>query len=558
MPVRKPARRLRLGPVVGHTDDTSSRVWVQVRAGDDPSQYALRVEGIGSFPFVSTEGGANEFGTAIAVAFGLRPDMRYRYRIARRGRFVFGAGGSFRTMPPPGSMTNLLFCAISCNLVETDGAWQQLAEFIESSQPSFLLMMGDQVYMDDDVPDVFRKHLDSDPGVRRKAMVEKYRENWSRTVVAKVLANVPTYMVWDDHDICDGWGSNAGHSPTMAEKHPRGAKIFEKCNAYFEDARDVYWHFQFCHNPMPWDFRDPVASTLADPAFPNYVAGPPLHGQRAGMPYVFRCGRLVVMVLDSRGERDVFRKELPILGARQWQFVDEVLARLPENADALAVVTATPIASQDPDGAAQRLFGERTDDIEAFKRGDEENTLHKKSTKDDVKQILLTISNAHLSRAAGQQFNLGNFLVSNIDEARDQWCHRFARAEQADLLRKAAKAREANRAPGARRELLFVSGDIHIGCTFEISFSKPECTALSLTASGISAIESDTQPLVGVFVDQEFDVAKGIRSKLGNVVNQFNFGVIQVQPNGRGAKVFGSVAHEGSSLAIGVDAKDLL
>jgi len=40
----------------------------------------------------------------------------------------------------------------------------------------------------------------------------------------------------------------------------------------------------------------------------------------------------MVLVLDSRGERDVFRKQYPILGARQWQFIDEVLARLPADA----------------------------------------------------------------------------------------------------------------------------------------------------------------------------------------------------------------------------------
>jgi hypothetical protein len=556
MPARRPPRRLQLGPVVGHTDDGSARIWIQIRAFDDPAQYALRVEGVGLFAFISTEGGAVEFGTAIATAVGLQSDLRYRYRVTRRGRFIAGANGTFRTLPPPASMTNLLFCAISCNLAETDGAWQQLGDFVERAQPSFLLMMGDQVYMDEDKPDLFEDHLDSDPATRRKAMAEKYRASWSRAAVAKVLANVPTYMVWDDHDIRDGWGSSAGDSPTLAAQYPHGAKIFQKTSAYFEDARDVYWHFQGCHNPQPGDYRDPALPGVPDPAFPNYIAAPPPHGQRQSMPFVFRCGRLMVLVLDSRGERDVFRKQYPILGARQWQFIDEVLQRLPADADALAVVTSTPIASQDPDGQVQRLFGTRTDDIEAFKRGDEKELFHPKSTQ-DIDQFILAAAGAHLSRAAGTQFNLGNFKVSNIDEARDQWSHRFARPEQVDLLRKTAAARLANRSSGSGRELLFLSGDIHIGCTFEISLSKPSSKALSLTSSGISGVE-DVQPLIGVFVDQEFAIAKGVRSTLGNVVNQFNFGVVQVQPTGRGAKVFGTLAHEGNSFAAGVDLKDIL
>ena len=65
--------RLRLGPVVGHTDDASTRVWIQVV--DDPARYALRVEGAGIFPFQSTEGGVLEFRTAIAVAAGPPPGV---------------------------------------------------------------------------------------------------------------------------------------------------------------------------------------------------------------------------------------------------------------------------------------------------------------------------------------------------------------------------------------------------------------------------------------------------------------------------------------------------
>ncbi len=347
MASRRGPRRLQLGPVVGHTDDTSTRIWIQV--SDDPARYGLRVEGVGLFKFESTEFGAVEFGTAIALVTGLQPDLRYRYRVVRAGRFVRGANGSFRTLPPPSSMTNLLFCAISCNGAEQDGAWQKFSEFVERSQPSFVVMMGDQVYLDEDAPNVFQQHFHSDSATRRRAMAEMYRVNWSRDSVRQVLANVPTYMVWDDHDIRDGWGSLAPDSPIMAAKHPRGVPIFRACTAYFEDARDVYWHFQGCRNPLPGDYHDPLTGQ-PDPAFPNYIGGPLPHGLRLGMPFVFRCGRLMVLMLDSRGERDVFRKDYPILGQRQWTFIDDVFAHLPADVDALAVVTATPIASQDPDG----------------------------------------------------------------------------------------------------------------------------------------------------------------------------------------------------------------
>ena len=74
-----------------------------------------------------------------------------------------------------------------------------------------------------------------------------------------------------------------------------------------------------------------------------------------------------------------------------------------------------------------------------------------------------------MTRLSGTPVNLGAFKISNIDEARDQWSHKFSRPEQADLIRKAGQARLANRAGGAPRGLMFLSGDIHTGCIFDIS-----------------------------------------------------------------------------------------
>lgn len=554
MATRRNVRRLQLGPVVGHTDESSTRIWIQV--ADDPSRYALRVEGVGLFPFESTEGGAVEFGTAIARVAGLQADRRYRYRVVRAGRFVPGASGSVRTMPPPSSMTNLLFCAISCNGAARLGAWERFATFVEDAQPSFVLMMGDQVYLDEDEPNVFRNHFDADAARRRRAMADMYRSNWSRDALRRVFAHVPTYMLWDDHDIRDGFGSQASDSPILAAKHPRGAPIFRKSIAYFEDARDVYWHFQGCRNPRPGDHRDPLLPAQLDPAFPNYVAGPVPRGQRLAMPYVFRCGRVLVLVLDSRGERDVFRAELPILGARQWAFIDEVFARLPADVDALAVVTPTPVASQDPDGQTQRLMGERTDDVEAFRRGDEEELFRPRSTK-DFSDLGKAIVSTKIARFTGAQPNLGDFKISSIDEARDQWSHRASRREQQALLQKAFAARYAGRSAAAGRALLFLSGDLHIGCIFDVTAARPRGSAVSLTSSGISQTD-DTQPLVGTFIDEEFTLAPGIRSTLRDVVNQFNFGVVQVQPTGSGAEISAVLAHEGNAFAAGLDVTDLI
>jgi hypothetical protein len=132
-----------------------------------------------------------------------------------------------------------------------------------------------------------------------------------------------------------------------------------------------------------------------------------------------------------------------------------------------------------------------------------------------------------------------------------------SRPEQKDLLKKSFAARFTNRTAASGRALLFLSGDIHDGCIFDVSSRLPRGKAVSMTSSGISQID-DTQPLVGTFIDEEFSLAPGISSTLREAVNEFNFGVRQVQPTGSGAEISVALAHEGNSLVLGLDVKDLI
>ena len=355
------------------------------------------------------------------------------------------------------------------------------------------------------------------------------------------MANVPVYMMWDDHDIRDGFGSMAAESPTLRAKYPRGESIFVKNNAFFEDARDAYWHFQGCRNPR----SVPVEALVADP---------PLPGERKAMPFTMLCGRLAVLVIDSRGARDVFRKESPALGEDQWIFIAQTIDNLPADVEALAIVTPTPIASMDANGQVQRLLGDRTDDVQAFKRGRLKAAISPASG--GASEIPATVANVHLSRITGIPLNIGRYKVSNIDEARDQWCHSFVRAEQRDLLSAAARARSTNMRGNAKRTIVFLSGDIHVGATYDLEWSKPEFKAVSLTASGISAQEGEIAT-VGVFLDEKVR-AGNVRSTLRDIVREFNFGIVQVTPTGTGAQIETALWHEGASWNLGADLRNLL
>jgi len=111
--------------------------------------------------------------------------------------------------------------------------WEKLldAHHQEDLAYSFhcLLLCGDQVYADpiwDRVP-YFAKHgLNGRNSTKKMSahtispseiesftnQLETFYEDlyigcWTRPAIAKVLASVPSVMMWDDHDIFDGWGS---------------------------------------------------------------------------------------------------------------------------------------------------------------------------------------------------------------------------------------------------------------------------------------------------------------------------------------------------------------
>jgi hypothetical protein len=122
----------------------------------------------------------------------------------------------------------------SCNGQEADdlfqprpdrnAMWTRLLAEHENRPFALLLQGGDQLYADDvwhchpevatwhDKPRDARRQLAlSEAGYHaiRKFYWSHYIQLWAQREVAPLLAEVPSLMMWDDHDIFDGWGSHA-------------------------------------------------------------------------------------------------------------------------------------------------------------------------------------------------------------------------------------------------------------------------------------------------------------------------------------------------------------
>jgi len=123
--------------------------------------------------------------------------------------------------------------------------WEKLEENHKKEPFSMLIMGGDQVYADELWSKVLElekwSKLKMQDKVKRKAsktMIRQLKDfyeklyitKWSDKSMSLALATIPTVMMWDDHDIFDGWGSY----PEELQNCDVYKNIFNVAKKYFE------------------------------------------------------------------------------------------------------------------------------------------------------------------------------------------------------------------------------------------------------------------------------------------------------------------------------------
>ncbi|MDX1656876.1 MAG: alkaline phosphatase family protein, partial [Candidatus Competibacteraceae bacterium] len=144
------------------------------------------------------------------------------------GHYTIGAR-SWSVHPPGGGPLRIAYTA--CNGSERDRPgpvapernerWRHLARQHEHTPYQLLIQGGDQVYADALWKEVsqlhrwcrlsWRRQLQADftPAMAREVGDFYFRHYcwlWSQPDLAPLLASIPSLMMWDDHDIFDGWG----------------------------------------------------------------------------------------------------------------------------------------------------------------------------------------------------------------------------------------------------------------------------------------------------------------------------------------------------------------
>ncbi len=242
-------------------------------------------------------------GATYAVASDLGADMRVAY--------VSCNGEEVGDMAREGSERNAM--------------WDRLCAQHRAAPFSLLLHGGDQVYADeiteghplsDDWPDKIpadpsRAELEDLRHHLREKLLQRYLLMFTAPHFAWIAARVPSLMQWDDHDICDGWGS-LRRSRTYS---PLGQTLF----AVAREGALIFQH-GCVDGDLPARFADPAGHHLGWAIHgPDFrILAPDLRSERTRRQ-IMGAGGWAMMQAEARRDlrgHTLLMSSVPLLGPR--------------------------------------------------------------------------------------------------------------------------------------------------------------------------------------------------------------------------------------------------
>jgi alkaline phosphatase D len=252
------AQYLLTGPMLGHTDDKSAKIWcsldqvgsVQVHISEDESLKNARVLNFDNF-----EIGALEID-------GLKPSTQYTYQL-KASKYSKSPYFNFITAPKQGSPGKLRFMFSSCSGhagYDEDLSWLDITKM---DNLDLLFQLGDNHYADTTDPKVITKH---------------YINHRSLTSFRSATAKTPTYGIWDDHDFgpnnSDGQTPGKEASLEIFKKHWANPSFGESDNPgiyttfHYGDVQFILLDSRYHRTPnKSMKVSDPAKKLLGDKQF---------------------------------------------------------------------------------------------------------------------------------------------------------------------------------------------------------------------------------------------------------------------------------------------------
>lgn len=232
---------------------------------------------------------------------------------------------------------------------------------------------------------------------------------------ALAMSLIPTVMMWDDHDIFDGWGS---YSPEMQQ-----SPLFQ---TIFRYARQAFWVFQLQQRLQDLPELEPVAVANVrqdDPILKPIqwslvqAADPlslPFLDKQPGFTSIFRLYQVLLIAADLRTERS----RTQILGSATWSELQRTLREFkPDPIDSEARCQHALFMSSVPVAHPKLSLAE---------------------------ELLDAYDNEHV-------------LDSNADDLKDHWAHDDHEGERKRLLETLISAARSH-----SMRISILSGDVHL------------------------------------------------------------------------------------------------
>jgi len=199
------------GIAAGEITDTSAVLWTRCSSASDV-RFEVRPEPKGGLPPVPARA-ADDFTAQIAVT-GLAPRTAYTYS-ARCAPGAAPVTGRFVTAPPANEATAVRFAwggdLGGQNVCRDAARGYFVFDAIAAQRPDFFVALGDMIYADDPCRPVGLYGNPQIPGPPSPAgdlatFRAYWRYNRADAAFQRFLATVPTYAVWDDHEVANDVG----------------------------------------------------------------------------------------------------------------------------------------------------------------------------------------------------------------------------------------------------------------------------------------------------------------------------------------------------------------
>jgi hypothetical protein len=197
--------------------------------------------------------------------------------------------------------------------------------------PDILLMIGDQVYADEDAPETRqfireRRGTDGEPGedvADFEEYARLYRESWGDETIRWLLSVVPSAMIFDDHDVHDDWNTSISWLEEMRAKPWWDRRI--------TGALASYWIYQAVGNFSPDEIeeRGVLARIKSEPdaghALHEWAREVDFGSEGRRWSFSRDLGDVRLVMLDSREGRILGERPRQMFDEEEWDWLEQVI-----------------------------------------------------------------------------------------------------------------------------------------------------------------------------------------------------------------------------------------